>query len=380
MKPACTIRKNKSLENSDLQLHRTNLYSDDAKIREAAVEGMVACGEEAVPFLIEIVKQPDIVSHTPTWRDNPWRNAGRNERARTAAKAALLRLLPAGLPALMEQVNGAEAKHRDQLLTTLLESDRPDAQQAFRTVFCNHTQNLRTSKLKQARIKLSLFLATILALPVIVWFLTGKNIILICSCVWQLIGLAMTVVLDWKVSKYALSNNIKKAIARKAKQGGDIEWLGVLLLILGDADTMVNTTIEESLLQILSSIKASDRNKIESSAMMTLIGALSSKWPKLALAILKALEQVGDERALPKVEAMFRELKGANGQTQRQLREAAEACLPYLRQKAEIASQSRTLLRASSVSHEEDESVLLRPSHSAGSTDSSELLRAANRI
>lgn len=81
--------------------------------------------------------------------------------------------------------------------------------------------------------------------------------------------------------------------------------------------------------------------------------------PAFVAAILKGLEQVGDARAIPYVERLSR-LPGKS-EAERTIREAAERCLPTLREASERVELARTLLRPAHGAGEADPSTLLRP-------------------
>ena len=93
------------------------------------------------------------------------------------------------------------------------------------------------------------------------------------------------------------------------------------------------------------------------------------------LAILKALEQIGDAAAIPAVEHL------ANGYAysanQKALKAAAQECLPLLRANFGSVEANKTLLRASSAENAAPE-TLLRASEPAPDTKPEELLRAAD--
>ncbi len=94
----------------------------------------------------------------------------------------------------------------------------------------------------------------------------------------------------------------------------------------------------------------------------------------LALAVLKAYEQVGDAKALPEVER----LASGQGLAARvpEIQEAAKVCLPYLRERVEQEKARQTLLRPSA-EPSDSESVLLRPAQNTES-DAQQLLRPAS--
>jgi hypothetical protein len=88
------------------------------------------------------------------------------------------------------------------------------------------------------------------------------------------------------------------------------------------------------------------------------------------VAILRAFEQIGDTRCVPYVEEL------ARFADQKRVRDAAEACLPYLQELAENERSSQTLLRAASASGTTPD-TLLRPAHALTETEPGHLLRAS---
>ncbi len=103
-------------------------------------------------------------------------------------------------------------------------------------------------------------------------------------------------------------------------------------------------------------------------------GLPAAQYDSFYVAILKALEQVGDSSAIPAVTRLS-QLRG-NSRRSRRLREAAIECLPMLRANCGEVETARTLLRAS---HAEDArpDTLLRPASGAAPTAAQDLLRGA---
>jgi len=97
----------------------------------------------------------------------------------------------------------------------------------------------------------------------------------------------------------------------------------------------------------------------------------------LRLAILKALEQIGDASAIPIVMSLT--VGKARTENEKTLKAAAEACLPLLRQNSGGVEATKMLLRASSLESAAPE-TLLRASEPAPDMNPKELLRAAEGI
>lgn len=137
----------------------------------------------------------------------------------------------------------------------------------------------------------------------------------------------------------ALRRNTVSSMAKTAAP----QMVGAFAACLDDRDKSVQREATEALKRLLPKVKASDKQHITAAEMNSLLKRLGGKDHRLTLAILKALEQIGDERALPKVEAIASE----HSTYPVEVMLAAQECLPYLRQLAEASRQAHTLLRAS---------------------------------
>jgi HEAT repeat protein len=143
---------------------------------------------------------------------------------------------------------------------------------------------------------------------------------------------------------------------------------------LQDRDRNVRSDAAYALKRLLPKLQAGDAESLSPESMDALIRVLGGRDRDLSIAILKALEQVGDERALPAVERLAsRKGRGRDGHVYR----AAEECLPALRQRAERSRQAHTLLRAAD--SVDDATVLLRPAR-AGVSTVERLVRPADGI
>src|SRR5205823_4214565 len=92
------------------------------------------------------------------------------------------------------------------------------------------------------------------------------------------------------------------------------------------------------------------------------------------IALLRALEQVGDRDALPHVRGLAESIPAT--MRQRQVVRAANDCLPYLEACAEQNRNSQILLRA--ITDPILESNLLRPIGKQGEADPDLLVRVAS--
>jgi HEAT repeat protein len=149
------------------------------------------------------------------------------------------------------------------------------------------------------------------------------------------------------------------------------ELAGAFATCLGDPDSAIHNMAARVLRDLLPQLKASDAARFRGSEMDALIRALPGKDTGLTMSILKALEQIGDDRAVPAVEELTLRSRSEP------VRRAALNCLPYLKERAEETRAARTLLRASDAGSAERARDLLRPATGGGSPN--ELLRSTVR-
>jgi hypothetical protein len=163
-------------------------------------------------------------------------------------------------------------------------------------------------------------------------------------------------------------------------QSTDLRLVGPALTLL--ADSALKDKTKNSLLVMLGRLLP--QMNIEQATSLTekqrhaLLVPLESPYNdiNMTLAILKTLEQIGDEKAIPVVESVANRFVMIPRELP--VYEAAQACLPYLRLRAEQTKQAQTLLRASDASTVTTPDVLLRPAMATSSEIPSEqLLRAA---
>jgi hypothetical protein len=178
-------------------------------------------------------------------------------------------------------------------------------------------------------------------------------------------------------------SSAQKNATRALGEFDDKQTVGAWALALEYDDKEVVAMAREKLPKLLPQLNASDAHLLDEDQRTQLYKALhkhpNKKNPNITLhqAILKALQQVGDEKALPHVEKLAK----GEGIADRfpELKVAAEACLPFLTARVEQIRASQTLLRASSAAEAPSagSDVLLRPALDAGATPAQELLRAS---
>ena len=169
----------------------------------------------------------------------------------------------------------------------------------------------------------------------------------------------------------------------------DPRVVSVLAVAARDGDPDTRWVASQGLKQLLLKLKASDREYLTEDGMDALLALLKCGDVELDFAILTALQQVGDVRAIPAVEA-FARLPHQNMpplfrngwkrltwdeqvQEAKKLRDLAAESLPFLRMRAEEDKARSTLLRAAASSDSADS--LLRPAATSQEWDDQILLR-----
>src|SRR5262249_22274138 len=125
----------------------------------------------------------------------------------------------------------------------------------------------------------------------------------------------------------------------------DLRTIGPLLDSLTFAVGVNRYLLVARLTDLLPRLRASDSHLLRQSQRRILYEALSlgdfQQETDLLLAILKALEQIGDAQSLPIVERLAS--GGSGSRREQQVREAARACLPFLQAQIERQRLSETL-------------------------------------
>ncbi|MCS6777209.1 MAG: hypothetical protein RMJ43_08125 [Chloroherpetonaceae bacterium] len=180
----------------------------------------------------------------------------------------------------------------------------------------------------------------------------------------------------------AVTPRHKEAATRMA-QLQDTRAVGLLTETLETSDRDLRHVVQQALPGLLRRLQASDAHLLDAHQRKILNRLLrrarQEKNTELALAVLKAYEQVGDASALPEVERLA-SVPDPKDARFRQVVEAARECLPYLKVRVEQERASQTLLRASNPAHTDRAAsdALLRPAQEAGATLPEELLRATD--
>ena len=177
----------------------------------------------------------------------------------------------------------------------------------------------------------------------------------------------------------------------------DVALIGTILDHIPSSASLtggtLRRTLRETLQNLLPRLRASDANLLSEQHRSLLnhelqrhrfnLSAINTsakqaeEQAELDVAILKAWEQVGDERALTFVQQLA-DMTAASPAKKR-VREAAEQCLPYLEARVGEQRQTQTLLRASIVPTEVGDILLRAATPHASPAEAEQLLRASIR-
>lgn len=174
---------------------------------------------------------------------------------------------------------------------------------------------------------------------------------------------------------------------------GDVRCINFLAKAAHVDDGDTRKLARSSLKEMLPRLRASDANLISDEGMAALCRLLT--WRrldmKLAIAVMDAFQQVGDQRCIAAVRGMLAPPRPARrilrwidirfgAGVQRhlaQVTDAAHECLPFLEQRAELRRQAAMLLQPASAPPDIDPGSLLRPASAPPAIPESQLLRPA---
>ncbi|MCW3052528.1 MAG: hypothetical protein JWN14_1698 [Chthonomonadales bacterium] len=163
-----------------------------------------------------------------------------------------------------------------------------------------------------------------------------------------------------------------------AELSGDTRSIGAIAQLCRQSEATSNIDAPlDLLLKMLPQVKASDARFVSDSQMEALLSLLvvrnqfridSQRAKEMPLAILNALKQIGDGRAIDPVRRL------TTGRNNRLVHQAARECLAILEQHSADREYSRTLLLP--IAEEANTEMLLRATHWQAETPSELLLRA----
>ena len=166
----------------------------------------------------------------------------------------------------------------------------------------------------------------------------------------------------------------RRSLAAILAEAEDVAFVPVALTLLQDKTAEIKPAITELLKRLLPQLQDGDAQAWTPQQYQMLLKLLPTKPPKdieLAICVLKALEQIGDARAIPFVTALA---NAPTGVGTIRIRAAAQECLPYLQQRAGEQKQAQMLLRPAHP-HASGETLLRPAVQIPSSTPEEQLLR-----
>ncbi len=193
--------------------------------------------------------------------------------------------------------------------------------------------------------------------------------------VWKLLGFNFHfwwIWMFWGGGAAADNAGARVRAASALVRSGDPRAVSALAIAY-HADMATRGVAGPGLKEMLPRLRASDAAHITPEGMKALLGLLRGPDYSLTIAVLNTLQQVGDARAIPAVEAVEAETapptrlwswwpqvwygEWVGNPSWDEVRKAARECLPFLRERVEQERQRTTLLRAADTAPES----LLRP-------------------
>lgn len=212
----------------------------------------------------------------------------------------------------------------------------------------------RQPRVRESLLRLARYGFAPVALVALVCYAAARSWAQVVLCV---AGIAMVATLD----RFVASHRLAEA-ARFLAGCSDKRVVGPLAEALEWPDGSLQVTAALALTELLPRLRAHDSVVLNDTQRACLYRKLKTvrrgTWADLQVAILQALEQVGDERAV----AAVRHLAGTRPRSvdARRVVEAAQGCLPFLQSRSASRHDIDTLLRAIVYAGEPRE-LLLRP-------------------
>ncbi|HZT42838.1 MAG TPA: hypothetical protein VFA07_11790 [Chthonomonadaceae bacterium] len=219
---------------------------------------------------------------------------------------------------------------------------------------------------RKRRVRYSLCLLPVYIGVLFIAFRINQPVLFIAIFVMMLVGLTLK-------SEVEKKSEAQQYITRKLIEWDDVRVVGPLAEELASLEQDIRFAAERALISLLPRLRATDADLLNTDQRHCLYYALSGTrqiWLKIA--ILKALEQVGDSEAIPYVERLAAGEGAAEWSPE--VRQAAIDCLPYLQERTRQESTRQTLLRSADLAGAAAE-TLLRSAGETQETDPQQLLR-----
>jgi HEAT repeat protein len=325
---------------------RAHLDSSRAAVRDEAVQELIAIGAPAVKPMIIALQSP-------------------SSFVRAGAARALQGIGEPAVEALAVELQHTDAKTREAAAAALAGFQSERAVMALRDWL---SQEIAASRRRRYwwSFKRALFILGLL-------YLCFSQVSSHSDWFFQPFFMVLIIMGGFVDSSAYLRRSTVRALGATT----DARLIGALAACLSDTDRTVRNAATAALKKLLPQVKAGDKQHIAPAEMDALIRELNGSDAPLTIAILRAFEQIGDERALPEVEWLAMGNADLDSDVPAEVRRAAQECLPFLRLRAEQAEQARTLLRASTPTDAAAPDMLLRPAPArADETPPEQLLRA----
>ncbi len=195
---------------------------------------------------------------------------------------------------------------------------------------------------------------------------------------WQIPAGILVSVIPFALFRFTCTSRQVAKLQEEARYGSKSQ-VGALTDALLWPDESARRIARGGLIRLLPHLTAADTRLLNQQQRTLLYSQLHTAHTKstasFQIAILKALEQIGDENAIPTVQALA--LCSPTSPSARQVRDAALHCLEFLPQVAQKNSASQQLLRAS-FSETTSPQQLLRASLGSGSEQTEHLLHPSS--
>lgn len=192
---------------------------------------------------------------------------------------------------------------------------------------------------------------------------------------WMALATAMAVAAGFVVFTRAIRRRMPSPSA--LGKIAELSTIGRFSEALWHEDRYVQTEAEEALIAMLPRLQAGDAGLLNERQRACLHRALKppkrQREAELALAVMRALTEIADARAVPHMSRLADE--PARGAHQEAVRACAVELLPILQEKVESARLAQTLVRPSSAP--DGATTLLRPLEASPSGSAHHLVRPA---
>jgi len=344
----------------------------DPELALAILSALPVIGtEEALPNVNRLASRPGFTR--PRLRV---KRAARAALALLERRAALQRDAQAAAPAVPELTLSAETPELISSLEAAIDEGRKEEMAAAAALVDAQFQEFEEEmrKLQVPGMRLGFLFAS---WGIILPYCAVQTFVQFADHNWPG-GLIFAVLSLLSTQLYRLTLTKKhQVMAQRLGKIEDVRCVGRLAEALEWPDPTIHHVAMLALTKLLPRVKASDnalftpRQRGNLHRMLTLSN--TRQYDQCLVAILQALQQIGDETALPYVEHLANAQPMSN--RERRVCDAARDCLPFLRERASQTHSSQTLLRASSATATGNE-MLVRPAIGVDRGDQEQLLRA----